>query len=116
MTELRSAPNITRLPDVEAQVRFLSTSEGGRHKPAFSGYRPAHLVRDDYLTTGVHDYLDTTEAKPGETVRATITFISPAAYPGSLWIGKVINVQEGGRVVGHATITKIYNELLVGVG
>lgn len=106
--------NVNRLPDVEAEVRFLSTAEGGRQKPAISGYRPAHLVRDDYLTTGVHDYLDTGDAKPGDTVRATITFIAPEAYPNSLWIGKVINIQEGSRVVGHATITRIYNDLLIG--
>lgn len=112
MSELRKAPGANRLPDVEAQVRFLSTSEGGRHGPAVSGYRPAHAVRDDYLTTGFHDYLDADEAKPGDSVRATITFITPEAYPGTLWVGKVVAVQEGEHVVGFATITKIFNEVL----
>jgi translation elongation factor EF-Tu-like GTPase len=116
MPELRKAPNVARLPVVEADIRFLSTADGGRRKAAVSGYRPNHLVRDDYLTSGVHDYLDVSEAKPGDTVRATITFISSEAYPGSLWIGKVINVQEGSKVVGYATITRIFNELLVGAG
>ena len=29
-----------------------------------------------------------------------------------LWIGKKISIQEGARVVGHTTITKIFNPLL----
>lgn len=44
--------------------------------------------------------------------KGTITFLSPEAYPHSLWIGKKIGIQEGTRVVGHATITKIFNPLL----
>jgi elongation factor Tu len=97
---------------VEAQIAFLPSAAGGRQEAAVSGYRPAHQVRDDYLTTGFHDYLDVAEARPGETVRATITFITPEQYPHTLWIGKVMTVQEGSRVVGHATITQIFNESL----
>ena len=44
--------------------------------------------------------------------KGTITFLSPEAYPHCLWIGKKINIQEGARVVGYATITKIFNPLL----
>lgn len=44
--------------------------------------------------------------------KGTITFLSPEAYPHSLWIGKKIGIQEGARVVGYATITKIFNPLL----
>jgi translation elongation factor EF-Tu-like GTPase len=116
MDELRKAPGARRLPDVEAEIHFLHTDQGGRQGPAISGYRPAHVVRDDYHTTGFHDYLDVDEAKPGDTVRATITFITPDVYPGTLWVGKVIAVQEGSRVVGHAKITKIFNEVLRGAG
>jgi elongation factor Tu len=105
-----------RSPDVEAQVYFLATSEGGRSSGAISGYRPGHAVREDYITTGVHDYLDVTEARPGETVRATITFITPEAYPATLWVGKVVPVQEGSHIVGHATVTKIFNDLLRDAG
>jgi elongation factor Tu len=105
-----------RGPDVEAVVSFLPTSSGGRAKSALSGYRPAHLVLDDYLTTGEHRYIDTDHAAPGETVRALITFITPEAYPNSLWVNKVIAVQEGSWVVGHARIVKILNPLLRGAG
>jgi hypothetical protein len=101
-----------RQPDVEADVTFLPTSAGGRSSAARSGYRPAHLVAEDYLTTGIHEYVGTDEANPGDTVRARITFLSPEVYPRSLWVGKIIAVQEGGRVVGSARVVRILNDVL----
>jgi hypothetical protein len=105
-----------RQPDVEAEVTFLAPSAGGRSSPARSGYRPAHLVTDGYLTTGVHEYVGTDEVKPGDTVRARITFLSPEVYPRCLWVGKVIAVQEGSCIVGSATVVHIMNELLKRTG
>ena len=99
-----------RTPDVEAEITFLA--EGGRQTPAHSGYRPAHKVRDDYLTTGVHQYVGCSEVFPGQTVRGTITFITPEVYPHCLLVGQIIDIQEGSRVVGHARITRIMNALL----
>lgn len=100
---------IDRMPDVEAIFEF----NGARKNPVCDGYRPAHLVTDNYLTTGIHHYYDTDFVPPDGTARGTITFISPEAYPHSLWIGKTINIQEGERTVGYATITQIYNTLLI---
>ena len=99
-------------PDVEARIEFFSAADGGRNKPAFTGYRPAHAVREDYLTTGTHQYLDKEKVLPGETVLANITFATPQYYPHCLWIGKVISVQEGARLIGRATITLIDNKIL----
>jgi translation elongation factor EF-Tu-like GTPase len=101
-----------RTPDVEAEITMLSAEEGGRSVPAYSGYRPNHKVRDDLLTSGTHQYFDCDEVLPGQTVRGTITFIKPEAYPHCLWVGRVISVQEGGWVVGRARITRIMNALL----
>ena len=80
--------------------------------PAHDGYRPAHLVNDTYLTTGVHHYYDVTEVPPDGQAKGTITFLSPEAYPSCLWVGKKINIQEGERIVGYATITRIFNSIL----
>lgn len=95
-------------PDVEAFFEF----NGTRKSPAFDGYRPAHLVNETYLTTGVHHYYDVKQVSPNGTAEGTITFLSPEAYPHCLWIGKKINIQEGARIVGYATITKIFNPIL----
>ena len=99
-------------PDVLAAVTFLPTLEGGRHNPARSGYRPVHRVRDDYLTTGIHHYTEVECVNPGQTARAEISFVTPKAYPYCLWVGKIVTIQEGARVVGHAEILAVYNPVL----
>lgn len=97
-----------RLPDIEVVFEFNFV----RKKPAFDGYRPAHLVQGDYLTSGIHHYYGVEMVFPGETVKGTITFITPEIYPHCLWIGKKIKIQEGSRIVGYATVTDIYNSIL----
>jgi elongation factor Tu len=99
-------------PDVEAEITLLTAAEGGRQTPAHSGYRPQHKVREDYLTSGMHDYIGCNEVLPGQTVKATIAFITPEVYPHCLWVGREIEISEGARVVGRARITKILNPLL----
>ncbi len=97
-----------RLPDVEVLFEF----NGTRKTPAANGYRPHHLVTDNCLTTGIHHYYDVDSVSPNGTAKGTITFLSPEAYPGCLWFGKKINIQEGERIVGFATIINIYNSIL----
>jgi translation elongation factor EF-Tu-like GTPase len=100
-------------PDIEALITFFKTDEGGRGVPCYSGYRPAHLVKDDYLTTGVHQYYGKEKVLPGESVIGTITFISPEAYSNCLWEGKIIDIQEeGSKIIGYAKVTRIFNEIL----
>lgn len=84
----------------QEQIRRLTVTD--RH----------HLITGNYLTTGVHHYYRMNAVPPNGIAKGTITFISPEVYPHSLWIGKKISIQEGARVVGHATITKIFNPLL----
>ena len=82
-----------RLPDVEAIFRFSGT----RSRPYADGYRPAHRVTDNYLTTGVHHYNYTKFVPSDGTATGTITFLT----------------QEGDHIVGYATITKVLNPLLL---
>ena len=96
-------------PDVKAIIRLNHI----RKHPAASGYRPAHKVKDDYLTSGEHHYIGTDMLFPGSSCYGTITFITPEAYPNSLSVGQVIDIQEGSRVVGSATIIEIYNKILM---
>lgn len=99
---------MTRTPDVEVMFEF----NGARKTPIANGYRPAHLVKENYLTTGIHHYYEVNSVLPDSTAKGTITFLSPDAYPHSLWIGKKLNIQEGERIVGYATINYIYNPIL----
>ena len=99
---------MNRTPDVEVIFEF----NGTRMNPAADGYRPAHLINENYLTTGVHHYYQTKEVLPNGTTKGTITFLTPEVYPHCLWIGKKISFQEGSRVMGYATIIKIFNPIL----
>lgn len=75
---------MNRSPDVEVIFEF----NGTRKNPANDGYRPTHLVMDDYLTTGIHHYYGVESVPPNGTAKGTITFLSPESYPHCLWIGK----------------------------
>lgn len=97
-----------REPDVK--VLFEFTYE--RKNPVISGYRPNHLIKDDYLTCGVHEYFDVEKILPGGQAYGTITFITPEVYPATLWKGKRITIQEGARPVGYATVIEVYNPIL----
>lgn len=101
-----------RQPDVEALVSFLPSEQGGRRNGALSGYRPCHLVRPDYLTSGQHEYKSKAVVMPGESAETEIWFLAPEQYPHCLAVGDDIRIQEGSRLVGHAKILKIYNTLL----
>ena len=96
---------------LEADVEAIISCE--RNTPFYNGYRPSHLIKDDYLTTGVHHYYGKESLCFGESCLGSITFITPEAYPSCLWEGKKITIQEGSRIVGYAIITKIYNETLI---
>ncbi len=97
-----------RPPDVEVYFQF----NGTKNKPISNDYRPAHLIKPKYLTTGVHHYYDKSTLRPNEFATGTITFITPEAYPHSLREGQKIKIQEGSKNVGHATILKIFNPIL----
>ena len=91
-------------PDIEVIFEFLND------KNYFNGYRPSHLISESYLTTGVHNYYE--EKCNGKTI-GTITFISPEDYPNSIWIGKKITMYEGKKIIGYATVVKVFNKILL---
>lgn len=92
--------------DVEVKFEFIDSKKNN----LYQGYRPAHMVKENYLTTGLHKYYNL-ENVEGE-IKGTITFISPEDYPSSLWIGKKIEMYEGSQLIGYATILQIFNTQL----
>ena len=99
----------TNSPDIEVLFEF----NGMRKGYVFDGYRPAHLITDNYLTTGIHHYYEVDSVAPDGIVKGTITFITPEVYPHCLWIGKKNSIQEGERIIGYATVLSIYNSILI---
>lgn len=104
----KSKTILEKQPDIEVVFKF----NGTRKSSVVDGYRPAHLVTENYLTTGVHHYYQKSIVPPDGTAKGTITFLTPEEYPHCLWVGKEINIQEGERIVGCAVITKIFNQIL----
>jgi translation elongation factor EF-Tu-like GTPase len=92
--------------DVEAEITYLTTEEGGRRKPGFNGYRPQFRY-DGHDWDAIHTYPDVELVMPGQTATAYLSFISPECHVGRLFPGKKFEICEGARVVGRGRITKI---------
>lgn len=99
---------------LEGTFTLFDASHGGRQSPVESGYRPQHKLHDNYQSSGRHEYPDVEQLAPGATARAHVWFITPEVYPGSLWVGREIDVMEGSRVVGKLVITRILHAGLAG--
>ena len=93
-----------RMEDVEVEFHFYEERE------LFDGYRPAHQVTEDYLTTGLHRYKHAGSVCKDDI--GSITFISPEYYPKSLWVGKEIVFYDGAKPKGYAVVTRILNKTL----
>lgn len=103
---------MNRAPDIEGVFHLLAV--GGRSAPVKSGYRPQHKLYDNYLTSGVHSYLDAEGVVPGGTARVAVWFITPDVYPHSIWKGREIVVSEGEHAVGTLKVTRVLNPNLRG--
>ncbi|WP_062462996.1 elongation factor Tu [Demequina soli] len=87
----------------EGRVYILDKSEGGRHNPFYTNYRPQFYIRTTDVT-GVISLPEGTEmVMPGDTTEMTVELIQPIA----LEEGQGFAIREGGRTVGSGTVTKI---------
>ena len=113
MLALNCKESPTRDPDIEASIKFISTKNGGRSTPAFSGYRPDHNFGIDGILNGAqHEYLNADRLEPGESGLALLWFLIPEDQNGKLFVGKEFTVQEANRIVGSGKITKVINNNL----
>jgi len=95
-------------PDALVEVTFF-----GRKTIAGNGYRPHYKVMGDYLTTTAHWFIETGEALPNEATLAFVKLVTPEKYPHCLAKDMIIDVGESSKVIGHAKILEVYNELLL---
>lgn len=103
----------TRPADIEAEISFLSTEQGGRQFSAISGYRPSHnFGLDGMLNDAAHEYIGCESAAPGHTVKVNMWFLVPKYQEGRLSAGFPFTVQGGSRIVGNGVVTKVLNASL----
>ena len=106
-------PITIRPPDIEAEISFLTTAQGGRQDSAFSGYRPNHNFGvEGMLNDAVHEYLGCESVEPGQTAKANMWFLMVEYQEARLFPGFKFTVQEGERIVGYGVITKVINTTL----
>lgn len=95
---------------VKAEVRLLSTSEGGRIGPIRGSYRPNHNFfgpNDRDMTVGFIDLPDGSELHPGQSMKATITFSGWPGLSDQLYQGRKWRIQEGARLVGFGRVIEV---------
>lgn len=97
-----------------ARVLFELTSKriDDSVKHVLPGYRPIYEVMPDYWTSVHHEFETDAGVSTGGSAIAEVWFINPDAYPGTLWPGRVLNVAEGSRAVGKATIERVFDPRL----
>ncbi len=89
--------------DFTGQVYVLTTAEGGRHKPFFSGYRPQFYFRTTDVTGVAHLPEGIEMCMPGDHVTITVNLITPIAMEPGLKFA----IREGGKTVGSGTVSTI---------
>ena len=95
--------SITPHTEFEGQVYVLTQSEGGRHKPFFSNYRPQFFFRTTDITGTVVLPEGTEMCMPGDNTTMHVDLIHPIAMEEGLRFA----IREGGRTVGSGRVTKI---------
>src|ERR1700733_11613922 len=95
---------------VRALLTFLSTEEGGRQSPAFSGYRPNHNFgeasgREFYI--GQITFARSESILPGESKEVDIEFLNGPGLMDALRSGRSWRIQEGPKLVATATLIEI---------
>jgi translation elongation factor EF-Tu-like GTPase len=102
-----------RPPDIEADIRFLSTDDGGRSGPVLSGYRLTHdFSVDGMLNDAHHEYVGVESVAPGTTARAQLWLLAPEYQAGRLYPGFQFTVQEGPHIVAHGEVVHVLNPTL----
>ena len=78
-------------------------SEGGRHTPFFSGYKPQFYVRTTDVTGEVTLKEGVEMVMPGDTVTFKVKLVAPIAMEEQMRFA----IREGGKTVGAGVVTKI---------
>jgi len=99
--------------DFIEELQYLTTEQGGRKTPAFSGYRPQ--VKFDFIemqTSGQQTFIDKETVYPGDKVDAKIKILSPNYFADCLTEGMNFEFREGSTVIGTGQIKHIINDKL----
>ena len=96
--------SITPHTKFKAEVYVLTTKEGGREKPFFTGYRPQFYFRTTDVTGNIALPQGTEMVMPGDNVTIEVDLTPcPIAIEQQLRFA----IREGGRTIGSGIVTEI---------
>ena len=95
--------SITPHTNFTAEVYVLTSKEGGREKPFFTGYRPQFYFRTTDVTGSITLPEGTEMIMPGDNVTIGVELIQPIAIEQQLRFA----IREGGRTIGSGVVTEI---------
>lgn len=102
-----------RPPDLLVRFTLTALTHEGTLKQVRTGYRPVYKIRADYWSSAHHEFAEGGCVVTGGQCLAEVWMVTPEAYPHTLWIGRVLDVAEGSRVIGQSEIMRVLNPLLV---
>ena len=93
-------------PEVEAEIRYLKTEDGGPSRGICSGYRGQfyYYGRD---WDALQQFIDRDICLPGEMVKVHLQTLSSDQHLGMFHIGLEFEIREGSKTVAHGVIRKI---------
>ena len=95
--------SITPHTKFKAEVYVLTSKEGGREKPFFTGYRPQFFFRTTDVTGSIQLPEGTEMVMPGDNVNMEVELIQPIALEQTLKFA----IREGGRTIGSGIVTEV---------
>jgi len=95
--------SITPHTSFMAEVYILTSKEGGREKPFFTGYRPQFYFRTTDVTGSITLPEGTEMVMPGDNVTMKVELIQPIAIEQQLRFA----IREGGRTIGSGVVTEV---------
>ena len=97
-------------PDFIAELYYLTSEQGGRSTPVWTGYRPqVKFSFNEMVTSGYQRFLNKDEVNPGDTVDAEITVISTNFLKHKLYPGLEFEFREGSRIIGIGKVLQVLN-------
>ena len=87
----------------KGQIYVLTSEEGGRQKPFFSGYRPQFYFRTTDITGTITLPEGVEMVKPGDNVE----IVGELIYPIAMDKGLKLAIREGGRTIASGQVTEI---------
>ncbi len=104
----KNTPIDLNKPDAAAVVTNLRSSQA----PFGKNYRGCCAIKEGYRTSVCFQTMDGCEMLHEQPHRCHVNFLTPEAYPYTLWVGRKLELYEGERLVGTMEILEIRNPLL----